>query len=267
MRVRPFHRLCVIPVALLLVLSLAGCHGGGRDEGLPGGPTDGQELILVPGGSFIMGSNEWECEQPPHRVTLSNFWIGKCEVTNGQYRAFCKATGRGFPPFSDRGDNHPVVGVSWNEAREYCKYYNYTMPTEAQWEYAARGTAGATYPWGNADTYIERRWCCYYFNLPPNGWTFPVGSFPKGASWCGALDMAGNVREWTADYFSYDYYGRSVNEVNPHNPDSSVYGRVVRGGGWNSQDFFLCRSAYRTYLHPTNAMLDIGFRVARNRPY
>ncbi|MHB8996342.1 MAG: formylglycine-generating enzyme family protein [Armatimonadota bacterium] len=267
MRIRHFDRLLTILIVPLLAMGIIGCHGGDQDEGLPGARTDGQELILVPGGSFIMGSDLWDGERPPHRVTLSNFWIGKYEVTNAQYRAFCSATGRKFPPFSDRGDNQPVVGVSWYDAAAYCTYYNYTMPTEAQWEYAARGTAGSTYPWGNGDTYIERRWCCYYFNLPPNGWTFPVGSFPKGASWCGALDMAGNVREWTADWFTYDYYGMSVGELNPHSPDFDVYGRVIRGGGWNSQDFFLCRSAYRTYLHPTNAMLDIGFRVAINRPY
>lgn len=257
MQVKYFNRFCSIFVVLLLIPGIMGCHGGDSEEQLPGTASDGQTLIAVPGGTFTMGSDVYPSERPPHRVTVSDFSIGKCEVTNAQYRAFCNATGRKFPP-SAQGDDHPVVALSWSDAQAYCSYYGYTLPTEAQWEYAARGTAGSKWPWGEQ---MEEK-CCNYYNKGPGGWTFPVGSFPEGASWCGVLDMAGNVWEWCADWFSYDYYGMSPT-LNPRGPSSSYYGRVTRGGACNT-DFDDCRTARRNYQPSDWGTLTIGFRVCKN---
>ncbi len=223
---------------------------------------DGQTLVWVPAGSFMMGSeNEWAGvdERPVHRVTLDGFWIGQCEVTNAQYQAFCDATGRAFPSGSDQGDDHPVVGVSWYDAKEYCDHYGYALPTEAQWEYAARGPAAPGYPWG--DTWHEL-WCCNWYNKGPGGETFPVGSFPAGASWWGALDMAGNVWEWCADRYSSSYYQISP-ELNPPGPESGTYW-VLRGGAWGSDDGF-CRAGYRNCDYPSFTFDYLGFRVSRSR--
>ncbi len=220
---------------------------------------DGQTLVWVAGGSFMMGSDAWEDELPVHRVTLDGFWIGQCEVTNAQYRAFCDATGRTFPSESDQGDNHPVICVEWADAQAYCGHHGYALPTEAQWEYAARGAAAPAYPWGNVWDQLK---CCNSGNQGPGGTTFPVGSFPAGASWCGALDMAGNVFEWCADWYSDTYYQISP-ELDPPGPATGT-NRVLRGGSWYDDDDF-CRAAIRGSLRPSFTSPYSGFRVARGR--
>jgi len=188
---------------------------------------------------------------------MDGFWIGQCEVTNAQYRAFCDATGRAFPWGSNQGDDHPVVYVSWDDGQAYCDHYGYVLPTEAQWEYAAAGPDAREYPWG--DLWDQQK-CCNYYNRGPGGRTFPVGSFPAGASWCGASDMAGNVWEWCADWYSATYYQVSP-ELNPPGPESGSC-RVLRGGCWNSGHLDACRSAYRIYDVPSLTSNLIGFRVA-----
>jgi len=202
------------------------------------GPA-GIALVWVPGGSFMMGSTdedvayavreldtkrEWlEDEQPAHRVELSGFWMGKTEVTVAQWRSVMGSA----PSGNDRGDDHPVVYVSWDDCVEFCEKAGLELPTEAQWEYAARGSDSRRYPWG--DDWDEDR-LCWSDNQGPGGRTFPVGSFPSGASWCGALDMVGNVWEWCADWYDEDYYADSP----PRDPPgpTSGRGRVLRGGSW-----------------------------------
>ena len=186
-------------------------------------PGDLGEYVWVPAGEFMMGTTGEEAEyvvehlggkaglladeQPAHTVRITKgFWLGKHEVTNAQYRAFCEATGREFPEESDQGDDHPVVSVSWDDAVAYAEHYGLRLPTEAEWEYAARGPEGQRYPWG--DEWNPQK-LCWELNTGPGGLTFPVGSFPAGASWVGALDMAGNVWEWVADWYGRDYYASS----------------------------------------------------------
>ncbi len=234
------------------------------------GPA-GIPLVWVPGGSFMMGSTdedvayavreldaerEWlEDEQPVHRVELSGFWIGKTEVTVAQWRSVM-----GSVPQSDAqdGEHHPVVHVPWDDCVEFCEKAGLELPTEAQWEYAARGPDSRRYPWG--DGWDEDR-LCWRENQGPGGRTFPVGSFPSGASWCGALDMAGNVWEWCADWHDEDYYATAP----PRDPPGPSSGRkpVLRGGSW---DFSanLCRAAFRLGYGPTDRGLVVGFRVARS---
>jgi formylglycine-generating enzyme required for sulfatase activity len=229
----------------------------------PGDETtgpDGQTLVWVPAGSFMMGSEDGlPDERPVHQVTLDGFWIGQCEVTNAQYAAFCDATGLDWNP-PEPGD-HPVMHVNWYDAQEYCDYYGYTLPTEAQWEYAARGPAVPTYPWGNE---WDAQKCCNWDNWGPGAdRTFPAGSFPAGESWCGALDMAGNVCEWCADWYSQTYYQVSP-EVNPPGPESGTI-RVCRGGSWympQGPDY--CRTANRGGGTPQYGNDHTGFRVARS---
>ena len=261
MRLTHLCRFCVVSIVLLLIVGVLGCHSGTPGPG-PGermiGP-DGQTLVWVPGGSFMMGSEDGpDDEQPIHRVTLDGFWIGRCEVTNEQYRAFCNATGREFPASSNQGDDHPVGAVNWHDAQAYCAFYGYTLPTEAQWEYAARGPAVPTYPWGDA---WDAQKCCNWENLGPGDRTFPVGSFPAGASWCGALDMAGKLWEWCADWYSEAYYQVSP-ELNPAGPESGE-SRVLRGDSWWSED---PRVAQRFDIPAGAEGISFGFRVSVNFP-
>ena len=232
--------------------------GGGTAPGTYAGQEivgpAGIPLVWVPGGSFMMGSEDgYSDEQPVHEVTLTGFWIGKTEVTVAQWRSVM-----GSVPNGQQGDDHPVVGVSWNACSEFCNEAGLQLPTEAQWEYAARGPQSGEYPWG--DTWDGNR-LCWAENRGPGGLTFAVGSFPTGASWVGALDMAGNVWEWCADWYAADYYDWSPT-TDPTGPSSGVY-RVLRAGSW-SDYAGVCRSAYRYRDAPDLTYSSYGFRVARS---
>ena len=224
---------------------------------------DGGTLVWVPSGKFMMGSNEGGSDQQPvHEVELDGFWIGQCEVTNAQYRDFWRAKGRTFRPDNSQGDNHPVVYVTWQEAVDYCEHYGLSLPTEAQWEYAARGPQSLRFPWGND---WGKRKCCHDNNRGPRNRTFPVGSFPQGASPFGALDMTGNVFEWCAEWYGKDYY-KEAPRKNPLGPSSGI-AHVLRGGSWDH--VFAHRSADRYYHKPDDrlpgwsdwASRCCGFRV------
>ena len=220
---------------------------------------DGGVYVWVPPGSFVMGSDHGaESESPVHRVDLDGFWLGKHEATNAQYRAFCDEAGRPFPSESHQGTDHPVVCLSWTDADAYCTHYGLSLPTEAQWEYAAAGPDAHVYPWG--DDWDPRRVCCCE-NIGPDRRTFPVGSFPEGASWCGALDMAGNVWEWCADWYDPLYYAESPAQ-NPPGPSDGEW-RVVRGGSWGCGTENRFRCAGRSRDTPVNRNAFNGFRCAR----
>jgi iron(II)-dependent oxidoreductase len=231
---------------------------------------DGGKMVWVPAGEFDMGSTDanvtyvverlsadeaWMAnEKPAHRVRITKgFWLGQCLVTNAQYRRFCQESGAEFPTDSDQGDNHPVVCMTWGDAKAYCKHYGLALPTEAQWEYAARGPEDRTYPWGND---WDPKNCCSADNLGPEGRTFPVGSFPQAASWCGALDMAGNAWQWCADWYHKGYYRHSPTD-DPKGPPVGDL-RVLKGGSWLTYAVF-CRSADRIGDYPA-CRKDHGFR-------
>jgi formylglycine-generating enzyme required for sulfatase activity len=222
----------------------------------------------VPAGNFLMGSdkakdrNARDDELPQHTVFLSEYYIGKHEVTNAQWAAFAEATGRAFDKPSGKAD-HPVVNVSWEETDAFCKWASQQtgqtvqLPTEAQWEKAARGADGRIYPWGDvfdkskANTADARK-----------GNTTPVGSFsPQGDSSYKVTNMAGNVWEWCADWFDEKaYQGRDTNLVqNPVGPTSGIH-RVLRGGSFIF-DPDGARCAYRYRLRPDLRYDDVGFRV------
>jgi len=232
----------------------------------------------------------FEDEQPQHTVYLDAFYIDKAEVTNAQFAQFlneqgnqeeggvtwldigdenCRITESGgqYQPKSGYGD-HPGIEVSSYGARAYCKWLGKRLPTEAEWEKAARGTDGRTYPWGNASDGSRVNFCDRNCKLDckntgaDDGYagTAPVGSYPAGVSPYGALDMAGNVWEWVADWYDSGYYASSP-ESNPKGAASGDY-RVFRGGSWASDAAFV-RAAYRYRLTPGDTRNDVGFRCAR----
>ncbi|HET6383967.1 MAG TPA: SUMF1/EgtB/PvdO family nonheme iron enzyme, partial [Armatimonadota bacterium] len=219
-------------------------------------PKDGAVMVAVPAGEFTMGADDCgDDAKPPHKVYLDAYWIDKNDVTVAQYRKFCKATGRQMPSAPDWGwqDDDPMVNVTWDDAKAYCDWAGAALPTEAQWEKAAQGIDGRTYPWGNTwDS--SKLWCSV--NSKRSG-PDPVGSFPAGASPYGCLDMAGNVCQWCADWFGADDYRAAA----ARNPTGSANGRVrvMRGGSWGS-DQSLYRCAYRFADDPGLRGNFVGFR-------
>lgn len=220
--------------------------------------SDGSVMITIPVGTFTMGSNYGDTEEKPvHKVYLDAYDIGKYEVTVAQYRKFCEATGRQMPeaPSWDWKDTHPIVNVTWDDANEYCKWAGGRLPTEAEWERAARGTNARIYPWGN-------KWDA---NKCANGWlgltsTKPVGSYPAGASPYGCLDMAGNAWEYCSDWYGEDYYKMSPAK-NPKGPLGGEY-HVMRGGCFYSY-MTGTRTTQRGNFFPSGSWYSGGFRIAR----
>jgi formylglycine-generating enzyme required for sulfatase activity len=220
----------------------------------------GIELVWVPGGTFAMGSDDGNRdEQPVHRVRLNGFWMGRTEVTVKQWRAVMDSV---IGPDNDQGDDHPIVDVSWEDCQAFCRKAQLALPTEAQWEFAARGPRGSTYPWGD---WWAGTLCRSAEGRKGHARTAPVGSFPQGASWCGALDMAGNVLEWCRDWYAKDFYASSeARRSNPECADTASGNHVLRGGSWfNYADS--CRSAARAWNFPWLQDFDVGLRVARAR--
>jgi len=223
---------------------------------------DGAVMVKVPAGEFIMGSPDGEGdddEHPQHTVYLDGFWIDQTEVTNARYRQCVEAGDCEEPAYWDDSDynasDQPVVGVSWYDADNYCRWAGKRLPTEAEWEKAARGTDGRVYPWGN-----RAPDCSKAQFSPCPGMTVPVGSKPAGASPYRALDMAGNVWEWVADWYDSGYYARSPDR-NPQGPDSGS-ARVLRGGSWYGSGWFV-RTADRSSGHTANILNYVGFRCAQ----
>jgi len=264
------------------------------------------QMIYIPAGSFLMGNSNVgndavyrnSSELPQHSVSLAAYSIGKYEVTRGEYRAFINAGGYsnsaywssagwtwkgsktqpsyywvdpvnwGTPPGSfSQGDSRPVVGVTYYEAEAFCNWAGGHLPTEAQWERAARWTGSHpnVYPWG--DTWDAQKCNTWYDSLYPGYQTAPVGSYSSYGSPSGCQDMAGNVYEWCKDWYGETYYSTSPSS-DPQGPTSGDYGyRVLRGGSWGygpNGDSYRC--AYRGYYYPYPNGYDgvnFGFRLAR----
>lgn len=217
-----------------------------------------EDMINVPAGPFTMGTDLVASDAdatPEHTVRLEAFWIDRYEVTNDDFRA-CVQDGACPEPqdlrfFNDPAyANHPVVFITWNAAQDYCTWAGKRLPTEAEWEKAARGEQGFNFPWGD-DFYPERLNAGRQFES-----TTVVGSYPQGASPYGVLDMAGNVWEWVAGWyaaypgsnFQSDFYGQKY--------------KVVRGGSWN-HPVVDAHSYHRDIAHPSRALAVVGFRCAK----
>jgi iron(II)-dependent oxidoreductase len=207
---------------------------------------DGIPYVYVPAGCFLMGSDGFRTERPVHEVCLSAFWIGQTEVTNAQYGS----SGRWS------GDNHPREEVTWFEARDFCERRGARLPTEAEWEYAARGPEGWEYPWGNE--FVAEN-AVYYENS--GGQTADVGSRPGGASWVGAQDMSGNVWEWVSSIFEPYPYNAADGRESSTDTNSL---RVLRGG-LRGDSIDVLPAARRLGANPDGAG-PLGFRCALPTP-
>lgn len=267
---------------------------------LPAEITDakGITMRLVPAGQFTMGGSAdtalAECqklyiggtcdrgwftdEEPAHTVYLDDYYMDKYEVSNAAYRE-CVNSGACQPPTytgsytrsnyygNSAYDDYPVIYVDWNMANAYCEWRGARLPTEAEWEKAARGPDGRLYPWGNTFDGKKANFCdenCSFDAANKNyddGYadTAPVTAFPGGASVYGIFNLAGNVWEWVAGWYDSSYYANSPFS-NPQGPSSGEY-RALRGGSWIVYGYLL-RSADRNRVEPSNSNLNLGFRCA-----
>jgi iron(II)-dependent oxidoreductase len=272
-------------------------------------PAASSETILIPSGEFRMGALDNDMlafpeERPPHKVAVKAFRIDRFEVSNDEYRRFLQATAAAHPkscsPLEPAGTDHtpletlwrdpewnapekPVTGVNWFDAYAYCGWVGKRLPTEAEWEHAARGNDERRFPWGNdppgpalvgnfADESVRRinpKWKIIRGYDDGFAHTAPVGSFPKGASPNGVEDMAGNVWEWVADWWSTRAYGDPNAPVTDvlHDPAGPAQGdsRVLRGGSWDSTANFL-RTTARHHQAPTYRGISFGIRCAIDVP-
>jgi sulfatase modifying factor 1 len=252
------------------------------------------DFARIPAGDFLMGASDGDADQRPvHRVTVGEFFIGRFPVTNDEYAKFIRATGHRAPsvdeapaiaaggletvfrdlaaPYVWQGGqppaghaNHPVVLVQYDDAVAYCSWLSEVtqrivrLPTEAEWEKAARGGAdGQRYPWGND---FDPAACSYLADasVKRSRGTRPTGTYPANAY--GLCDMIGNVWEWVSDWYDAEYYGRDDHR-NPGGPDAGTL-RVVRGGSWVTDDLEMLRSSYRHQVPPDTYAYSVGFRIA-----
>lgn len=250
-------------VAAVLLVSAAAWRIASRDVDTEIAGRDGAPAVLVPAGAFIMGDDE---VAPRREVFVDAFYIDRFEVTTGRYAEFLRETGSVSPPDEwesltlPAGGELPVVGVDWNDADAYCRWAGRRLPTEAEWEKAARGPDGRRYPWGDASPTLDQ---ANYQNSSPlayEGGLAPVGTHRAGDSPYGVSDMAGNAAEWVADWFSESF---PVGDVrNPTGPDSGEK-RVIRSGGRFDQADRIA-AARRYWAAPETRGEDIGFRCARD---
>lgn len=246
-------------------------------------PVDKMPMVYVPAGEFEMGGGKWVSSYSVHTVFVDDFYMDKYEVTNAQYKK-CVEAGECIPPWltsagyhdeyykNPEFDPYPVIQINWYDAQTYCEWSGKRLPTEAEWEKAARGSEEWIYPWGNEFDGTKGNFCgreCRedHSRNPrfTDGYpeTSPVGSFPDGQSPYGAMDMAGNVKEWVSDW--YDVYPGGDPDLGSQ---SQYYGqehKVVRGGSWNYNELWQT-TFVRVSLDPFKDNHDLGFRCAQSAP-
>ena len=266
------HRTRFPRITMAVVAVMALLHSLPTEALSAANEVDPVPMITIPAGEFLRGSPEGKGradERPQRAVFLDAFLIDQVEVTNERYMAFVKSTGHRPPPnpygtgplVSLAGiEQLPVVQTTWYDAKSYCTWVKKRLPTEAEWEKAARGTDGRLYPWGNEPptgkrANFDREW-------EDEHTLHPVGSLPDGGSPYGVKDMAGNAREWVSDWYDADYY-KHAPPRNPQGPDKKGVVRSIRGGSWHSPAADITttargRGGFALQTHGT------GFRCARS---
>ncbi|MGD2159369.1 MAG: SUMF1/EgtB/PvdO family nonheme iron enzyme [Anaerolineales bacterium] len=245
------HEHFVWIAALIIMIFIAvGCQSKEVVENATWDPVieeiDGFEMAKVPSGCFMMGDPALERAQPVHEVCITeSFWIDLTEVSNGQFDEFGGQAARdpAFPGQDISSKDLPRTSITWDEAEAFCQLRDGRLPTEAEWEYAARGPDAWTYPWGNNFDPTKLNFCdgnCPFsssensqYHTADDGYVVaaPVNSFPEGASWVGALNMSGNVAEWVRDFFNPSYYEDSPRD-NPTGPENGQT-RVLKSSPWS----------------------------------
>ena len=229
---------------------------------------DNKDMVLIPKGEFTMGSNE-HSDEVRHQVVLDAYLLDKFETSNARYKEFMRATGHPAPAYWDdprlSKPEQPVVGVSWTDANAFCKWDGKRLPTEAEWEKAAKGPEGDNhYPWGH---HLDPKKANYGQNV---GRTMPVDSYPDGVSGYGIYNMAGNVFEWVDDWYDPKYY-KTSNALNPKGADKGYNFanqgpvKVLRGGSWLAPETSL-HTSHRFWNQPENNSygVGLGFRCAKS---
>jgi len=273
-------RILTVAIATILpAAALSQAPGGKAQDEIIG--RDGARMALVPAGDFIMGENQPsgiasilrgflpyeanEDQAPQRKIYLDVFYMDTYEVTTSRYAKFLHATKRKSPAhwsdfrLSEHGDR-PVIGVSWYDADAYCKWIGKRLPSEAEWEKAARGTDGRKYPWGNRTP--SRVFARYDWGAEDEDWKgydmlSPAGNYAFGRSPYDLYDMAGNAWEWVADYYDKDYY-KTGPVKNPKGPKTGAE-RVIRGGSWSGPAYPV---SFRSYDKPEKKRSNLGFRCA-----
>ena len=253
----------LVGMIVLCFVMASGATAHAVESGLEPDALD-QQMVLVPAGKFTRGSSHADDEKPVRSIYLNAFYMDKYQVTVGQYARYLKVTDMEEPPDwnimnQPQHLRRPVVNVTWEDAVNYCKWAGKRLPTEAEWEKAARGTDGRIYPWGNeAPTRLHA-------NYGRSDWDnhqalTPVGSFEAGKSPYGIYDMAGNAWEWVFDWYGNEFYGKGP-EKNPIGPAKGDT-KVVRGGSWLYVPDFL-RASFRFNADPSGHQFGYGFRCAK----
>lgn len=250
-----------VGIAVVLLAGAATVSGAAESAGE-------KDMVLIPKGEFTMGSSE-HADETRHQVVLDAYLIDKFEASNARYKEFMRATGHPAPAYWDdprlSKPEQPVVGVSWTDANAFCKWDGKRLPTEAEWEKAAKGPEGDNhYPWGH---HLDPKRANYGQNV---GRTMPVDSYPEGVSGYGVYNMAGNVFEWVDDWYDPKYY-RSSNALNPRGADKGYNFanqgpvKVLRGGSWLAPETSL-HTSHRFWNQPENNSygVGLGFRCAKS---
>ena len=248
---------------MVLGMSLPMYYEGSRIGAEP------NKMILIPAGEFTMGTNlRLSDEGPAHKVVLKAFWIDKYEVTNLQYKKFSDETNRKSPPhfenrtFPDGKADHPVTFVSWFDAKDYCKWAGKRLPTDAEWEKAARGPDARNFPWGDTFDTSKSNSPNRWEELKQDGDTTPVGAFEQGKSPYGIYDMSGNVWEWTSSWYKA-YPGNT----HPSENYGETY-KTLKGGSWWDCSFYQCGisapSYNRSFFLRSTKNKSFGFRCAKD---
>ena len=278
----------------LIFLSAVLCVGAGEPRAKPNGVQpesaigkDGAPMLLIPEGEFTMGTDDvgagWHQgnanEHPEHTVTGKSYYIDQFEVTIARYAKFLEATKHSAPPSWDdeavtSAGDRPVVGVDWEDANAYCKWAGERLPTEAEWEKAARGTDKRRFPWGDMQPFVDIAnynrglWVSYPITLAPvtsgaEGMSIRHGLKDGGKSPYGLYHMAGNAAEWVADWYDREYYAKAPKE-NPTGPAEGEK-KVLRGGSWGDPPRNI-RVTVRFSADPEFRDTSVGFRCAMDVP-